>query len=120
MSNIKTTAHQKHIRQSPLKLRMIANTIRGLSVDQALEQLEFTPKKAARIIKKVIVQAQANAVNNLKASPASLVVDEIQISEGSRLKRWRAVSRGRAHSIIKRMSHVRVSVTGKTEENTKG
>lgn len=117
MNQIKAVAHQKYIRQSPRKVRLVADTVRGLDVDTALEQLSYTPKKAAEAVFKVIRQAQANAVNNQDARENSLKITEIQVNQAPILKRWRAVSRGRAHSIEKRMSHLRVTVVGNPKDD---
>lgn len=112
-------AYQKYIRQSPRKMRLVADMVRGMRVDQALVQLELSSKKAAEVVLKVIKQAQANAVNNAQLAPDSLKVSTIIIEEGPTFKRWQPVSRGRAHPILKRTSHIKVTVTGKDQEVTK-
>lgn len=109
---ITSIAYQKYIRQTPRKLRQVANTIRGQKVSQALNILDVTPQKAAGILKKVVVQAEANAVNTKEAKIETLVISDIQIEEGPMLKRWQPVSRGRAHSIEKRMSHIKITLSG--------
>jgi large subunit ribosomal protein L22 len=110
--NIIGKAYQKYVRQSPRKLRLVADMVRGKSVPQALSELAFTPKKAARLIHDVLVQAQANAKGKTPGQTPDLKIADIQIEEGPRLKRWNPVSRGRAHPILKRMSHIKVVVSG--------
>lgn len=111
-------AHQKYIRQSPRKLRLVADTVRDLSVEEALNQLEITPKRAARTLKKVLTQAKANATSGKNLDEDSLTIKALEIQEAPRLKRWRPVSRGRAHPIIKRMSHIKIQVSGTKSETT--
>jgi large subunit ribosomal protein L22 len=111
----KITAHQKFIRQSPRKMRLVADLVRGLPVKDALNLLTVTNKKASRDIHKVITQAKANAVNNSQLIEDSLVVNSIVIEEGPTFKRWNPVSRGRAHPILKRSSHIKVIVEGKEQ-----
>lgn len=110
---IKTaTAYQKFIHQSPRKLRLVADAIRGEKVISALATLSFTPKKAAVEIKKVLNQATANAISSKQLSKEDLKIKAIVVEEGPRIKRWQAVSRGMAHSIIKRTSHLKIVVEG--------
>ena len=115
----KITAHQKYIRQSPRKMRLVADLVRGMTVKKALEHLTISRKKASKEIKKVLIQAKSNAVNNSQLIEDSLNIDQIIIDEGPTLKRWRPVSRGRAHSILKRSSHIKVIVEGKEQAATK-
>jgi large subunit ribosomal protein L22 len=111
--NQAVTAYQKFIRQSPRKMRLVADLIRGMSINHALDQLAVSGKRAATSIKKVVLQAQANAVNNANLDKNSLTIERILIEEGPTFKRWNPVSRGRAHPILKRTSHIKVIVTGK-------
>jgi large subunit ribosomal protein L22 len=110
------TAYQKFIRQSPRKVRLIADLVRGLSVSKALDQLSLTNKRAAGAVAKVLNQAKFNAINNSELIENTLKVDDIQIQEGPTYKRWQPVSRGRAHPILKRSSHIKIIVKG--EEQT--
>jgi large subunit ribosomal protein L22 len=110
-------AYQKYVRQSPRKLRLIADMVRGKTVSQALVDLAFTPKKGARLLRAVVLQAQANA--KAKQPVEEMWLSDVQIEEGPRLKRWNPVSRGRAHPILKRMSHIKVVVSGKTVDAKK-
>lgn len=101
-------AVQKYIRMSPRKLRLIAKAVVKLDPSEALVHLKFTTKNAADPLSKVIKSALANAKTNFGAKPENLRFKEIQVMEGPTYKRWRAVSRGMAHSIMKRTSHIKV------------
>ena len=111
---IKTT--QKQIRQTPRKMRLVANEVKDLSLEQAMRQLAVIDRRASLSILKVVKQAIANAMNNHQLSFESLVLSSIQVTPGSTYKRWRAVSRGRAHSIMKRTSHVMVELEVKEDK----
>lgn len=111
-------AYQKYIRETPRKLRLVADMVRGTKVKEALTQLAFTNKKAAKTLHQVITQAQANAINNNHLIPDSLKINTIDIQEGPTFKRWQPVSRGRAHPILKRSSHIKVVISGE-EQSTK-
>jgi large subunit ribosomal protein L22 len=82
-----------------------------MPVDNAINLLTFSNKKAAKIIKKVLESAIANAEHNDAADVDELTVSEIMIDEGTTMKRWRPRARGRANKILKRMSHVTVGVS---------
>ena len=118
MSTI-VSANQKYIRTSARKLRLVADLIRHLSVDAALVQLSLSPKRAAKTMHKVLTQAQKNAINTRELVGKTLRIKEIRVDEGPTFKRWRAVSRGRAHSIMKRTSHLKITVLGESRSNTK-
>jgi large subunit ribosomal protein L22 len=110
-----TTAKLKHARLAPQKMRLVADQIRGLPVDQALNILAFSNKKAAAVIKKVLESAIANAENNDGADIDDLQVKSISIDQGPVMKRLRARARGRADRLLKRTSHITVTVF-ETEE----
>ena len=101
----------KHARLSPQKGRLVADQVRGLSVDRALNLLAFSNKKAAGIIKKVLESAIANAEHNEGADIDELKVSQIMVDAGPVFKRFRARARGRGNQIIKRTSHITVSVS---------
>lgn len=105
---MKITAEQKYIRISPRKLRLVVDGLRGMHPEAAMTELGYMTRNAAEPVRKVIRQALANAVNNLNLNPGSLRISEILVDEGATYKRWQAVSRGRAHSILKRTSSVKV------------
>ncbi len=105
-------AFAKHnfARISPQKARLVADQIRGKSVDQALELLTFSNKKAADLIKKVLESAIANAEHNEGADIDDLNVAKIFVDEGPVMKRIMPRAKGRADRILKRSSHITVVV----------
>ena len=105
-----TSATLNYARTSPQKMRLVADQIRGLPVDRAMNILSFSNKKVADIIKKVLESAIANAEHNDGADIDELKVTEIYVNQGPTLKRLRPRARGRADRIIKRMSHITVTV----------
>ena len=105
-----TVANLKNTRIYAQKMRLVADQIRGLPVGSALNVLTFSNKKAAKIIKKVLESAIANAEHNDAADVDELTVSQIMVDEGPTMKRWRPRARGRANKIFKRMSHVTVAV----------
>ena len=109
------TAKAKHIRQSPYKVRRVLDLVRGLPVDEARVVLEFTNRKAAGTIIKVLDSAVANAEHNFALDADELFVAEAYADEGPTLKRWRPRARGRATKIRKRTSHITI-VVAETEE----
>lgn len=112
-------AVEKFIRISPRKLRYVADVIRAKRVDDAVDLLTFTTKKAALIIMKAVQSAAANATENHKMNEDDLVVEKIFINEGPILKRFRPRARGRATKIRKRTSHLTVIVSDGREEEAK-
>lgn len=106
-------AKLRHARMSAQKGRLVADQIRGLPVERALNVLAFSDKKAADIIKKVLDSAIANAENNEGADVDELRVSAICVDEGPTMKRIRARAKGRASRILKRTSHVTVTVADK-------
>lgn len=105
-----TSATLKYARTSPQKVRLIADQIRGLPVEKALNLLTFSNKKAAAIVKKILESAIANAEHNDGADIDELKVTTVYVNQGPTLKRLRPRARGRADRIIKRMSHITVTV----------
>ncbi|ABI55817.1 50S ribosomal protein L22 [Alkalilimnicola ehrlichii MLHE-1] len=107
---METSAKLKFSRLSPQKARLVADQVRGLPVEKALEILEFSPKKAAAIVRKVLDSAVANAEHNDGADIDALRVARIFVDEGPMLKRIRPRAKGRANRILKRTSHITVTV----------
>ena len=103
-------AIQRSVRQSPRKMRLVMDLIRGKKVDQALNVLQFTQKKAAVIIKKVLESAIANAEHNDGADIDELKVKTIYVEQGASLKRFTARAKGRGNQIRKPTCHVYVTV----------
>ncbi len=98
----------KYIRISPQKARLIADLVRGREVESAINTLRFMPKKGARIIRKVIESAIANAAQNDSIDVDTLYVKRIFVDGGPMLKRIRPRAMGRATKILKRTSHITV------------
>lgn len=100
----------KYARISPQKMRLMANAIRGKSVDEAIKILTFSPQKSAGIVKKVLDSAIANAEHNLGADIDELKVATIEVNEAPNFVRSRARAKGRGERIIKRNSHITIRV----------
>jgi large subunit ribosomal protein L22 len=105
-----TSATLKFSRLAPQKMRLVADQIRGLPVDKALNHLSFSNKKAATVLKKLLESAIANAEHNDGADIDALRVKTICVDQGPAIKRLRPRARGRADRILKRTSHVTVTV----------
>ena len=106
-----TSATLKFTHLSPQKMRLVADQIRGMSVDRAINLLSFSNKKGAEIVKKVLESAIANAENNDGADIDELKISAIQVNQGPTMKRLRPRARGRADRILKRTSHLTVTVS---------
>jgi large subunit ribosomal protein L22 len=106
-------AYQKNIRTTPRKLRLVADAVREMKPTKALVHLQFMPKRAARVLHKVVKQAVRNAVNNHSLDENTLVFKHILIEEGPTYKRFRAAARGRARMIEKKTSHIKVVLQSK-------
>lgn len=103
-------AKHQYARISPQKARLVANQIRGLPVEKAAEILTFSTKKSAKLIKKVLDSAIANAEHNVGADIDELKVTKIYIDEGTPYKRIRPRAKGRADRILKPTAHITVEV----------
>ncbi|MEJ2360770.1 MAG: 50S ribosomal protein L22 [Gammaproteobacteria bacterium] len=110
---MEVAAKLRHARISPQKCRLVADQVRGKSVEQALQILTFSPKKAAGIVKKVLESAIANAEHNEGADIDELKVSRIFVDEGPTMRRWRPRAKGRVNHILKRTSHLTVMVGDK-------
>ncbi|ANQ86572.1 50S ribosomal protein L22 [Azoarcus olearius] len=107
---METKAILRGVRLSAQKGRLVADLVRGKSVDQALNILAFSPKKGAKIIRKVVESAIANAEHNDGADIDALKVKTIYVEEGTTLKRFTARAKGRGNRILKPTCHVFVTV----------
>jgi len=105
------TAQAKNIRGSARKTRSVAYTVRGMNAMQALNTLKYMNRKAAGQVYKVVNSAVANAVHNENLAPENLIISDIRVNDAPMLKRFRAVSKGRARTILKRNSHIIVTVS---------
>ena len=110
VSTMEAKAILRSARISPQKARLVADQVRGMAVGRATNLLQFSDKKAAHLIKKVLLSAVANAENNLGADVDELKVKTIMVDDGPQLKRMHARAKGRGSRIIKRTSHVTVVV----------
>lgn len=110
---METAAKLSYARISPQKCRLVADQIRGLPVEKALQLLAFSPKKGADIVKKVLESAIANAEHNDGADIDELKVSRIFVDQGPTLKRMHARAKGRGNRILKRTSHITVMVADK-------
>ncbi|NND65448.1 MAG: 50S ribosomal protein L22 [Gammaproteobacteria bacterium] len=115
---MQTKAQHRYAKISPQKCRLVADMVRGKNVGQALNILQFTPKKAAVLVRKVLESAIANAENNFGADIDELKVSKIYVDGAPTLRRYRARAKGRGTRIIKRNSHITVEVDdGQKEES---
>ncbi|MWJ28888.1 50S ribosomal protein L22 [Halomonas sediminis] len=110
---MEVTAKLRGARLSAQKARLVADQVRGKPVDQALDLLTFSPKKAAKLVKKVLQSAIANAEENDGMDIDELRVSTICVDEGMTLKRIRPRAKGRADRILKRTCHITVKVAEK-------
>jgi large subunit ribosomal protein L22 len=106
------------IRTSPRKLNLVAQTIRGKKVDFALNELTFSPKRVAKVVKKVLQSAIANAENNHDLDVDDLIVSEASVGKNLVMKRFMARARGRGASIQKPFAQITIVVQEKREEET--
>ena len=107
---METVAVAKYIRISPVKVRLVADLIRGKKVEDALNILAFTPKFSAPVLTKVLNSAIANAGQKKGVDVDTLIVKKISVDEGPTLKRFRPRAMGRGTRILKRSSHIKIIV----------
>jgi large subunit ribosomal protein L22 len=113
MANVETVrAYAKNVDQTPRKVSLVASLVRGRTVADAIVILNHTPKRAARPLIKAIESAQANAVNNHGYDGKTLLISTLSVTTGTRLKRFKPASRGRALPFQKKTSNILVEVTG--------
>jgi large subunit ribosomal protein L22 len=103
---MEVVAKLKYLRIAPRKVRLVADLIRRKSVNEALNILDFTNKKAAKPLKKLLNSAIANAKHNFQLDPSKLYISKITVDEGPKYKRWMPRARGRADEIQKKTSHI--------------
>lgn len=109
---IEIVAKLNHLRMSPRKVRVVADLIRGLDVRSAKAQLSLMPRKAAGLLLKLLNSAIANAKHNFNLPEESLTIGKIMVNGGPSLKRWMPRAMGRAAQIMKRTSHVYLTLLG--------
>ena len=108
-------AVSKYVRISPQKVRKVVDDIKGKPVESGIQKLKFMPQKAANILEKIIRSAVANADQNADIAIDLLVIRNITADQGPTLKRWKARARGRGTRVLKRTSHITVTLA---EENS--
>ncbi len=108
---MEVAAKLRYARISPQKCRLVADQVRGLPVDKALDTLKYSNKKAAAMVRKVLESAVANAEHNEGLDIDELKVSTICIDEGPTMKRFSARAKGRANQILKRTCHITVKVS---------
>ena len=106
-----------NFRTSPRKARQVIDLVRGKNVLQAQSILLFTVNKSARPILKLLNSAVASAKHDLHLDESNLFISKITVDEGPKLKRWHPMSRGRAYPIIKRSSHIALTLSEKNPTN---
>jgi len=111
-----TRASARAIRMSASKARVVLDLVRGLDVVSADQVLQFTEREAARVIRKILASAVANAVNNDNADAESLYVRACFADEGPTMRRFKPRARGRATRINKRTCHISVALVPEEEE----
>ena len=104
----------KYTRVSPKKARQVAKELRGKPANEALELLSFIPRKSARLLRKTLHSAVANAENNHNLNSDDLVIKEAVVEEGPAFRRYKPAARGSAKPIRKRTSHLRIILTEST------
>lgn len=109
----------RNVRSSPRKLNLVAQSIRGKTAEQALNALTFSPKRVAKLVKKVLQSAIANAENNHELDVDDLVVTEASVGKNMVLKRFHARARGRGARVEKPFSQITIVVEEKREEKPK-
>ena len=112
-------ATAKYVRMSPSKLKPVTDLVRGKDLNEALTILKFTSGKGAELVEKVVQSAAANAENNHDMNPDELYVAEIYANPGPTMKRFRAGAQGRASMILKRTSHIAVTLRSREDAEQK-
>jgi large subunit ribosomal protein L22 len=115
LSDVQAKAIGRNIRTSPRKLNLVAQSIRGQKAETALATLTFSPKRVARLVKKVLESAIANAENNHDLDVDDLIVSEASVGKNLTMKRFHARARGRGGRIEKPFSQVTIIVEEKPE-----
>ena len=121
---MQVTVKLNNVRIAPRKSQQVIDLIRGKNVADARALLEFTVKRGALPVLKLLNSAVATSVNDLKLEETNLYISKIIVGEGPKLKRWHPMSRGRAYPLIKRTSHITLvlsekNVTVKKSEDKK-
>ena len=116
---MQTSAITRQLRISPRKLRLVADVVRNMKVEEALQRLRLLPKAATRPVIKLINSAAANAEHNFELVKDNLYIKEIRVDEAAPLKRWMPRAHGRATPILKRGSHLQLTLAEITDSGVK-
>ena len=111
-------SQSKYVRISPRKLKLLVDTVKKVPLTRLSDTLSFMPQSGADILQKTLLSALANAKNKQMGGAEGLSVKSIEVLPAPAMKRFRAVSRGMAHSYKKRMSHVRIVLTEKVAKES--
>ena len=112
-------ARVQSVRISPRKVRLVADGIRNLSLEKALDVLNMTQKRGASVLNAVFKSAIANALNNAKKSKEALAIKGIEVWDGPAIKRFHPSTRGRVHPYKKRSSHIKIVLTDDQNQKSK-
>lgn len=120
MSDLQTVrAYAENVDQAPRKVALVASLVRSRTVADALVILSHTPKRAALPVVKAIESAKANAINNHGLDGKTLIISKLSVTAGTRLKRFKPASRGRALPFQKKTANILVEVSGDVKPKKK-
>lgn len=119
MSQVSVTVQLSRLRISPRKVRLVADLVRGKSVEEARQILKYTVRASAQPLAKLLDSAVANARHNYQLDLDSLKIGQIMVNQGPTYKRFRPESRGRVAPIQKKTSHISLTLIGQSEEPKK-
>ena len=117
MAKVEKRAYIKEVGLAPRKVSVVAGLVRGRSVADALVILDHTPRRAALLVKKAVESAKANLLDVASIDTKTIVIKSISVTAGSRLRRYKPASRGRALPFAKKMSNILVVVEGEEKVN---
>src|SRR6185295_486474 len=109
---MEVSAFSKSVRVSPRKVRLVADGMRNLTAQDALNYLDMLEKRGSESLMKTLQSAVANAVNNLRLSPDELKIKSVEVNEATAMKRFRPSTRGRVHPYKRKGSHIRIILEG--------
>src|ERR1700724_3207789 len=115
MATMEVIAVQKYVRRTPRRARLVADSVKGMKVTEALAYLEFSPKHAARDVAKAIMSAAANAEHNFNLNRDDLMIKQLLIDKGPKYRRRPPVSRSMAHEFFPRTCHITAVVEDRQE-----
>lgn len=119
-NGVNIVAKLRHLRMSPRKVRLVANLIKNMDVNEAKAQLKFMPKKAGGFLLKLLNSATANAKHNFNLKEDNLYISKVLVDPGPSLKRWMPRAMGRAVRYLKRTSHITLVLNERVEGPVKG